>query len=198
MKTLNVEQLRFLELGPYDFQLHAGQCTGLSGPSGCGKSQLLRCLADLEPHQGKINLDAVEQQSVPAHEWRKKVALLPAESQWWYDSVAEHFETLEQNALERLGFQSEVGRWSIMRMSSGEKQRLGLLRLLQNQPQVLLLDEPTANLDQDNTRLFEEFVMEYLQLHQATCIWVSHDADQLKRIAQHHFVFQSGELNHVD
>ncbi len=68
-----------------------GQVVCLSGPSGSGKSRLLRAVADLEPHRGRISLDNLDQQSVPAHQWRRQVVMVPAESQWWFDEVSAHF-----------------------------------------------------------------------------------------------------------
>ena len=60
---------------------------------------------------------------------------------------------------------------------------LALLRLLANRPRVLLLDEPTANLDPDNIRRVEQLVKEYLAEQQAACLWVTHTRDQIARIA---------------
>jgi len=172
---------------------------GLSGASGSGKSLFLRALADLDEHQGEIQLDAINLCDIEAHQWRKKVALLSAETSWWFDTVAEHF-TAELSGppldlqLQALGFSGDISGWSIARLSSGEKQRLGLLRLLQNQPEVLLLDEPTANLDKYNTELFEIFVKNYLNKQQACAIWVSHDTEQLQKLCQRNFVIKDGVL----
>ena len=69
-----------------------------------------------------------------------------------------------------------------MRCSSGEKQRLSILRLLANRPKVLLLDEPTANLDAENTRNVEALLIDYLTENNAVALWVSHDHAQLKRV----------------
>jgi ATPase subunit of ABC transporter with duplicated ATPase domains len=110
------------------------------------------------------------------------VALLPAESQWWAATVAEHFATFDEQNLGRLGFEAGTGQWRIERLSSGEKQRLALLRLLANRPEVLLLDEPTANLDADNRQRVEILVREYLKDTGASCLWVSHDPAQLERL----------------
>ena len=64
---------------------------GIFGPSGSGKSLLLRVLADLDPHDGDVLFDEKSINDYKPCEWRKKVALLPSESQWWFDSVGEHF-----------------------------------------------------------------------------------------------------------
>lgn len=164
------------------FSLRAGELVCLSGPSGSGKTGLLRALIDLDPHQGDASLDGTPRRSLPPTQWRRRVALLPCESQWWGATVGEHFATLDAVRFDSLGFDAAVCNWSVERLSSGEKQRLALLRLLANRPQVLLLDEPTANLDAANRQRVETLVREYLQENAAICLWVTHDAQQLERL----------------
>jgi len=198
VNSLSITKLQFLHCGPIDLQLKATEIMGLSGASGSGKSRFLRALADLDEHKGEILLDDINQQAIAAHLWRQKVALLSAETSWWFDTVVEHFMMKElAEDLAALGFTQDSLRWNVSRLSSGEKQRFGLLRILQNQPDVLLLDEPTANLDKNNTRLFENFVMEYLSKHSACAVWVSHDHEQLQRISQREYKIEDGALINV-
>ena len=198
MNLLSIKKLHFLHCGPIELKLKATEIIGLSGASGSGKSLFLRALADLDAHQGEIRLDEFNQQDIQAHLWRQKVALLSADTSWWFDTVGEHFSAQfmsdSTQQLEALGFKEGCWHWSIARLSSGEKQRLGLLRLLQNQPEVLLLDEPTANLDKHNTQLFENFVKKYLQEKSACAIWVGHNSEQLQRISQRNYVIDKGVL----
>ncbi len=170
------------QVSPVSLSLGTGECVSISGPSGVGKSLLLRAIADLDPNEGEVWLGGLERSSWSPAEWRREVGLLPAEPAWWADRVGEHFEQ-SSPLLERLGFPAAVMEWSVSRLSSGERQRLGLLRLLVHRPKVLLLDEPTANLDPENTRLVEVVVQEYLEEHAACALWVSHDADQRARVA---------------
>jgi ABC-type iron transport system FetAB ATPase subunit len=170
------------------------QCLGIFGESGCGKSLLLRAIADLDRHQGEVMLDDVPASQTPAPQWRQQVSLLPADSEWWFDTVGEHFSQLDADAAALLGFKKPVHDWQVSRLSSGEKQRLALLRVLQQQPRVLLLDEPTANLDRENTRLFEAMVADYLARHQACALWVSHDLDQLSRVCDSIYELKQGQL----
>ena len=144
---------------------------------------LLRALADIDPHDGEVLLDGQSIQSFPAPEWRWRVALLPAESQWWYDTVGEHLQkSLAPEMLAALGFDSQVMSWSITRLSSGEKQRLAILRLLQNRPAVLLLDEPTANLDPESSKRVENLFLNYQREHGTAILWVTHDFEQGRRL----------------
>ena len=162
----------------YSFNLHSGDFLFISGNSGVGKSLLLKALADLIVHQGSIFLNQDEQQSIAAHLWRKKVMLVPAESQWWHESVQEHFLQLDINMLNTVGLPKQILTQTVHDLSSGEKQRLAILRALQHQPSVLLLDEATANLDAHSKQLVEQMLLEYVSQHQAIIIWVSHDQKQ--------------------
>lgn len=184
---LSARDLRGPNFGPIDLDLEAGETTCLSGPSGSGKSQLLRALADLDRHQGEVTLHDRPQGQYRPVEWRRRVGLLPAEPQWWDETVGDHFRhAIPPAALETLGLPAGVAEWPVTRLSSGERQRLGLLRLLDGAPEVLLLDEPTANLDAGNTARIEGLVGEYLAKHRAAVLWVSHDPEQWARIADHH------------
>jgi UDP-glucose/iron transport system ATP-binding protein len=190
----NIQALKYLDFGPINLQIEASEIIGLNGPSGSGKSRLLRSLADLDEHTGNVLLRTIEQRSLKAHEWRAQVALLSAETYWWLDTVGEHFKKFSTEKASALGFVNDVSVWPVSRLSSGEKQRLGLLRLLENEPDVLLLDEPTANLDPANEQLFENYVMNYIHVKPACAIWVSHDVEQLKRISQRQYKIQQGQL----
>jgi len=182
-------------VGPVDLTVHAGECVCLSGPSGAGKSLLLRAVADLDPHEGRVFLDGVACMDLPAPQWRRRVGLLPAESAWWAERVGDHFaDGMDSEPLQRLGFDRKVMNWSLARASTGERQRLALLRLLANQPRALLLDEPTAALDPKNVKAVEALVAEYRARHQAPVIWVSHDPEQIARVAQRHFRIVAGRL----
>lgn len=194
MSSLHVRQLQYLHCGPMALQIEAGEIIGLYGASGSGKSRLLRALADLDEHQGEVLLNGNAQQSMSAPQWRCRVGLLSAETFWWLDEVAAHFQQFDRVQAAQLGLPEDVGSWPVSRLSSGENQRLGLMRLLENRPEVLLLDEPTANLDPQSTAAFEAFVLDYVQQQGACAIWVSHDPLQLKRTAQRCYQIENGML----
>ena len=178
-----VSHLNRAGLPSVSLSLSAGELVCLSGPSGAGKTLLLRALADLDVNRGQLSLEGIPREQFTAPAWRRRVGYLPAESRWWGATVAEHFERLEALQLTALGFDAAVADWRVERLSSGERQRLALARLLANQPRVLLLDEPTANLDPDNMRKVERLVKDYLRERQAACLWVTHSREQVGRIA---------------
>lgn len=193
---LRLEDLQIANIEPINLTIAPGQCIGVSGESGSGKTRLLRAIADLDEHGGQVYEENIAQHQVKAHEWRRRVALLPAESQWWFDTVDQHFNT-QAKYIEALGFDQDVIHWNVSRCSSGEKQRLSILRMLSNCPRVLLLDEPTANLDSSNIARVEDFIGDYLSEHNAIAIWVGHDAAQLERVSQQQYHLSGGQLQQV-
>ena len=194
MTQLKLHQFRTALLEPFDLQLDTGDCVTLSGPSGCGKSMLLRAIADLDPHQGEIRLDDRPQQQFSGPEWRRQVGLLPAESGWWDERVGQHFSDPDTKLLQQLDFTPDVLEWPVMRLSSGERQRLALMRLLQNRPTVLLLDEPTANLDTANRARVEQLIADYQAASGAIVLWISHDPEQQRRVGSRHLEIKEGRL----
>lgn len=243
MPALRLDQLSFLGRGPIDLTIEPGECVALAGPSGSGKTLMLRAIADLDPHEGRVWLGEDEAQQLPAPLWRHRVGLLPAESQWWEDRVGDHFPPASgdpattaqpaacQSWLDELGFSGGGGDgvadegagggagggaagsagegaavgaagsaaegaagtarggamgvmdWDVGRLSTGEKQRLALVRLLCNRPHALLLDEPTASLDPENVGRVERLITELRRSAQIPILWVTHDPAQMPRIA---------------
>jgi ABC-type iron transport system FetAB ATPase subunit len=187
---LVVRDLRFGDNGPYGFGVGPGRCLGVSGPSGIGKSLLLRALVDLDRHQGDVSLGGRSCESYPAPQWRRLVALVPAEPRWWYSEVGRHLppdsDAEEVAALvEGCGFSRDVLGWQVSRLSTGEKQRLAVVRALIRRPSVLLLDETGSALDEQAGRRLEQVIADYRRNHQAPVLWVSHDHSQLERVADH-------------
>ncbi len=101
------------------------------------------------------------------------------------------------STLGKLGFSEDVLGWKFERLSTGERQRLALFRLLLNEPQVLLLDEPTAALDPANIHVAEEVISEYCRTTGAAVLWVSHDPEQIARTADRHLQFSGRGLETV-
>ncbi|MDJ0807123.1 MAG: ATP-binding cassette domain-containing protein [Gammaproteobacteria bacterium] len=194
MASLRLEAFETPLLEPIDLQVADGECISLSGPSGCGKTRLLRAIADLDPHQGEAFIDDSPQSSMSAPTWRSRVGLLPAESFWWANRVGDHFTDMQDPLISDLGFDQACQSWEITRLSSGEKQRLSLARLLLNRPQILLLDEPTANLDQSNSTRVESRIEAWRRRHRSAVIWVTHDQAQQARVANRHFQIKAGKL----
>jgi ABC-type iron transport system FetAB ATPase subunit len=194
MAGLILQRFQTHHLAPLDLELEPAECVTLSGASGSGKTLLLRAIADLDPHEGEASVDGLQQSRLKAPEWRRRVGLLPAESHWWAPRVQDHFPNNATNHLAALSLPVEALEWEVSRLSSGERQRLALARLLGMQPQVLLLDEPTANLDQTNTLRVEQLIMGYCREQEAAVLWVSHDPQQRQRISSRSYRLTAGRL----
>ena len=189
-----------------------GERIALSGPSGAGKSVLLRALALLDPLDGgQLLLDGrpVEAAGVPAY--RCRVAYLhqtPALA----DGTVEHNLRLPftlaahrhrsfdpQVAASLLG---ELGRSEPFlgrrrgELSGGEAQIVALVRLLQLEPSLLLLDEPTAALDPESAELALGLLRRWQEAdtESRAYLWVTHDAALGRRVAERHLRLQDGRL----
>lgn len=185
---LLVQSLRFARSGPYSFSLDHGQCLGLDGASGVGKTRLFRALADIEPNSGEVVLNGRVREDFTPPQWRRLVAMIPAESRWWHPLVGDHLPPdyaphRATDLVQACGFETDILGWDVTRLSTGEKQRLSLVRALIRDPQVLLLDEAGSGLDRDNSTLLEALVGDYLGTNGAAAIWVSHNPEQLERVA---------------
>jgi tungstate transport system ATP-binding protein len=178
--------------------IERGEVFGIVGPSGAGKSTLLRLLALLEtPTQGEVrlHLDGRRVTSATATvEDRRKLAMvfqrpaLLSRSVW--QNVAYGLRLRGQQDGDRQ-IKDVLERVSLLHLaearprtlSGGEMQRVAVARTLVLEPRVLLLDEPTANLDPANVRIIENLVREQHEQYDATVILVTHNIFQARRLA---------------
>lgn len=192
---LRIAGLRSPLAGPFDLEVPAGACIAITGPSGSGKSLFLRMIADLDPSQGDVALDDRDRRSVPAPEWRRRVVYNAAETGWWDDQVAPHFPLLSRARAmaPALGLDNTLLDGAVLRLSTGERQRLALIRALLLEPRVLLLDEPTGALDAASTELVEAILRQRLSAG-ATIVMVTHSPEQATRLGHQHFRMADRQL----
>ena len=123
---------------------------------------------------------------MPAPQWRRHVRYCAAEPAWWTDTPRSVFAEAPSGRVERLlhalGLDAQALDRAVAALSTGERQRLALARGLLDEPQVLLLDEPTAALDPQSAALVEELI-KYQTLAGRSAILVSHDRGQIERLA---------------
>jgi putative ABC transport system ATP-binding protein len=194
---LLVTQLHSAFAGPFELTLDAGICIAITGPSGSGKSLFLRMIADLDPNAGEVWLNGRERASMPAPEWRKQATYVSAESGWWSDVTSGNFPAsrrAEVAALAaRLGIRPDALDAPVAQLSTGEKQRLALIRALLGSPPVLLLDEPTGPLDEDSVARVEALLREQMAVG-ASVLLVTHDANQAERLGSQRYRMMAGRL----
>jgi len=195
MHVLTIEGLRRPGLGPFDLALAPGQCTVLMGPSGAGKSLFLRMIADLDPNDGAVRLGDQRRERMAAPDWRRLVTYVAAESGWWADIVGDHFARSAPVApyLPRVHLPADALEWPVSRLSTGERQRLALLRAIAQQPAALLLDEPTSALDPEAAAGVEGILRE-LRAQGIVLLVVSHDPAQARRLADRMLYLEGGRL----
>ena len=167
---LRVEGVSFrylhFELAPVSFEAHSGDVVAIIGPNGSGKSTLLEVVSGhLKPQAGKVTLDGADLHRLPPRPLARRVGLARQETILLFSFEVREFvrqgrhphlgrslfESPEDErwvdwAMEKT-FLAEFARRRVLEMSSGEFQRAVLARTLAQRPQLLLLDEPTANLD---------------------------------------------------
>jgi len=194
---LSLRNLHCTHAGPISLSLAAGECVALLGESGAGKSVCLRMIADLDPCEGEVLLDGVARTTWRAPAWRRMVVYQPAEPAWWDSTPEAHFSPAQRvhapALLSALKLKPAVWQGDMARLSTGERQRLALVRSLACQPKVLLLDEPAAALDPATTLALEAVLRQHLQAGMAILL-VTHSHEQAARMAHRQLRMVNGQL----
>ena len=193
-----------------ELAIHGGEIFALVGPSGAGKSTLLRLLKFLElPRAGRLSFAGqLVTASLPLVEKRRVVAVFqkPGLLNRTVSANIGYGLGLRGRALapallhtwlERLGL-TQVAHQSAHQLSAGEAQRVALARALVLEPDVLLLDEPTANLDPYNVGLIETIVREEQARTGMTVVLVTHNVFQARRLAHRVGLLLDGRLVEVN
>jgi putative ABC transport system ATP-binding protein len=175
--------------------------TALLGPSGSGKSTLLRLLNRLaDPDEGVVRFHGTDVRELDPLELRRRVGLVPQLPAPVPGTVADNVRfgpSLEGRAADpeppvRLaGLDDSFLDRDASRLSVGEQQRVMLARALALEPEVLLLDEPTASLDADATTAVEHALRD---LHDVSYVLVTHNAEQADRLTERTIRLEQGRV----
>lgn len=186
-------------------EVHQGEILALVGPSGAGKSTLLRLLNFLEaPTSGALTYRGQDIPFPAPLALRRQVTTVFQRPLLLRGSVADniafglklrgaHVNSNVEQILGRIGLENMAAA-PARKLSGGEMQRVALARALVVEPRVLLLDEPTANLDPYNVTLIEDIVREQNRTHGVTVVVVTHNIFQAKRLAHRVGLLLNGQL----
>ncbi len=197
-----------------------GKITVVLGPSGSGKSTFLRCLnrlIELNPEarvEGTVRVLGIDVRAVDPYELRKVIGMVfqipnPFPHLSIYENVA--LAAKIAGVAKRGRELDEIVEWALRKamlwdevrdrlwdpptaLSGGQQQRLCLARALAMKPRLLLLDEPTANIDPDNAKKIEESIRELVRSEGISVIFVTHSPHQALRIAEHVIVMYRGNV----
>jgi tungstate transport system ATP-binding protein len=211
--SVNVERLELrlsesFRLSVPKLEIAAGETLAIVGPTGSGKSTLLKLLAGLvPPDRGAILLDK-RSLTEPASrdELRRRIAWTPQSPLMLRGSVFRNVEyplqfsrrrdpaesiSVAKTALARFGL-TELASQSARTLSGGQTQLTALARALAVAPALLLVDEPTANLDPARTALVERELAAQSQSGDTTIVWATHNLFQARRTADHVLLLLDG------
>ena len=187
--------------------IYENEFVTLLGPSGCGKTTLLRILGGfLQPSEGKVLFDGEDIVSVPPYKREintvfQKYALFPHMDV--YDNIAfgltlkkEPKDVIEQKVMRMLRLVSleDYAHRNVTELSGGQQQRIAIARALVNEPSVLLLDEPTSNLDPRNQHEVMQLVRAIAREHKISVITVLHDLNLAIRYCDRFMFLKDSEI----
>lgn len=199
---LNVQDVAFSVgdrqlLKPVSLQLYQGDCVLLTGPSGSGKSTFLKILASLiTPTSGQLFFRNSDITTLRAEAYRQQVSYCFQTPQLFgqtvYDNLALPWQIRRQKpqrdklvaALESVNLSGDVLNKPVEQLSGGEKQRVGLLRNLQFMPEVLLLDEVTSALDEENRLSVLSLINRISAEEKVAVVRISHDVNDIQQAEQ--------------
>jgi putative ABC transport system ATP-binding protein len=189
-----------------DLRVAAGETVTVVGPSGAGKSTLLRLLCRLdEPTGGTVYLDGTDYRTLDPTALRARVGMVPQDPALRDGTVRDNVtvgprlrgETVApdrvETLLERVDLAGYADR-SAADLSGGEAQRVAIARTLMVDPEVILLDEPTASLDPESQSEIEALLRALLADSDRTVVLVTHDQAQVDRVADRVVEFVDGQI----
>lgn len=193
LPLLHVREVSFARQGktllsPVSFELHKGEFLWLTGPSGAGKSTLLKIIASLlDMSGGEVRFNGQPIIELKPESYRQRVSYVFQTPELFgltvYDNLSLPYQIRQQpvdrqhlgDQLERLGLPPSMLDTSIDQLSGGEKQRVALLRNLQFPPDILLLDEISSALDDENKQKVAQLI-DQMVARGSAAIWISHDS----------------------
>ena len=187
-------------LDPTDLKLEAGTLTCLIGPNGSGKTSLLHALAGIGGHSGRTVIDGAVLRSAPPALRPKLATYLPASRDLRWPLHARDLIALGGASAEQIDLYAarlaldRIEARTVDHLSTGERSRVLIARALAPQPKLLLLDEPTANLDPLWQIRLMELVREEVAQPGRAAVVAMHDLDAAGRYADRLIVMSGGRI----
>jgi len=184
------------------FDVREGESIALFGENGAGKTTIIRCLLGLLPFSGKIQVDGFDVEK-DLKSVRHLIGFVPQEINLYNDmsvqDTIEFFSRLKKSThnsiedwLQKLGLDT-LREKKVAELSGGMKQRLALILALISDPPILLLDEPTANLDVQSRKDFLDLI-KGLRNENKTILFASHRLDEISTLASRVLILKEGKL----
>lgn len=187
-------------LDDVDLELGLDGVVAVVGPSGAGKTTLLRLCNRLEvPTAGRVLLDGRDLAGIDPVALRRRVGMIFQQPAVFAGTVEDNLAAAGPSALgcaealARVGLPADLLARRADDLSGGEAQRVCLARALRTEPEVLLMDEPTAALDPRSREVVEDLALD-LARGGTPSLWVTHDLDQARRLARHVVVLVEGRV----
>lgn len=189
------------------FEIEQGKICGITGPSGSGKTSLLRTMNLLQsPTEGMIFYKDKNLMEYDPIRLRREIGYVLQKPYLFEGTVRDNLEypyliwrqTPDQAEIEtylaRVNLTTDVLEKRGRELSGGEQQRVAFVRSLLAKPEVLLLDEISAALDEKNTLVLEQLIREERETRNITVLFISHNMDQLRRLAQKVMYIKQGQV----
>jgi len=189
--------------------IRRGEILAITGPSGAGKSSFLRLINRLdEPTSGSVQIGGQDYREIDAPVLRRRVGMVMQSANLFPGTVkdnilfgpAQHHGLVSPDTLDELLAHVGLDGYSdraVENLSGGEAQRVSFARTLANRPDVLLLDEPTAALDEESARGIERLVLDLASTGGMACLIVTHNMEQAARIAPRTMFMENGRTKSV-
>ena len=207
IENLNLEIGNMKILKDISFTVQKKEIIALLGPSGSGKSSLLKSINMLNtPSCGQIKYHNNDIQEISPMALRKKIGYVLQKPTLFGNDVMENLKypcelhqkvfdiNLVEFYLKKVNLKPDILEKKPNELSGGEQQRISLVRTLLLEPEIILLDEVTSALDEDNTLLIEELIKYENENNELTVIFISHNNEQAKRLAQKVIYMEEGVI----
>jgi len=197
-------------LNNVSFDVNPGECVGILGNNGVGKSTLITCICKIrQPKSGSVHIDKKDIYKMKRSEMARQISYVPQKNElslmtvfdsvllgrkpYMKLSVSQNDINICEKVMAQVGIEEYALRY-VNELSGGEQQKVMLARALVQQPKLLLLDEPTSNLDPKNQYEMLALVKNFAQESNTSVLMVLHDINLALRYCDRFLFIKNGEV----